>query len=158
MTILETLKTKILNIVKSLNYPENGEDFEFNISYIDQVNNKYGDIATNIVLILAKKLGKNPKDLGKEILKEINLNIEKEEQISKIIEKAELANNGFINFFLKDEFIIKELNRLEELKVIETIFTKQKVLIEHSSPNLFKPFHIGHLMNNIIGEAIVKMM
>jgi arginyl-tRNA synthetase len=33
----------------------------------------------------------------------------------------------------------------------------RKILVEHSSPNLFKPFHIGHLMNNTIGEAITRL-
>src|SRR5690606_16539309 len=34
----------------------------------------------------------------------------------------------------------------------------KKVLIEHSSPNLFKPFHIGHLMNNTVGESLVRLV
>lgn len=158
MTILETLKTKILNIVKSLNYPENGEDFEFNISYIDQVNNKYGDVATNIALTLSKEISKSPKEIGEEIIKEINFNIENGGEFSKIIKKVELAKNGFINFFLTDEFLIEEINKISKIDYIENKFINKKVLVEHSSPNLFKPFHIGHLMNNIIGEAIVKMM
>ncbi len=31
------------------------------------------------------------------------------------------------------------------------------ILVEHSSPNLFKAFHIGHVMNNTIGESIVRL-
>src|SRR5690606_38613660 len=31
------------------------------------------------------------------------------------------------------------------------------ILVEHSSPNLFKPFHIGHVMNNTIGESLVQL-
>jgi arginyl-tRNA synthetase len=37
------------------------------------------------------------------------------------------------------------------------ILSGKKVLIEHSSPNLFKPFHIGHMMNNAIGESLVRL-
>ena len=33
----------------------------------------------------------------------------------------------------------------------------QKILVEHSSPNLFKPFHIGHVMNNSIGESVTRL-
>ena len=59
--------------------------------------------------------------------------------------------------------IISKLVKIEsdfstDVDFIETKFTNQKVLVEHSSPNLFKPFHIGHLMNNIIGESMVRMM
>lgn len=59
---------------------------------------------------------------------------------------------------MKEEFLINEVERISNLKFIDTKFTNKKVLVEHSSPNLFKPFHIGHLMNNTIGESIVQMM
>lgn len=162
MTILEILKNELFNIARDLDYLKEdsigAEDIKFDVSFIDSTNSKFGDVATNIALTLAKKVGKSPKGIGEEIIKEINFNIESEKELSKIIEKAELANNGFINFFLKKDFLIEELKRLANLELIETKYTDQKVLVEHSSPNLFKPFHIGHLMNNIIGESIVRMM
>ena len=162
MTILEILKNELFNIARDLDYLKEdsigAEDIKFDVSFIDSTNSKFGDVATNIALTLAKKVGKYPKVIGEEIIKEINFNIESEKELSKIIEKAELANNGFINFFLKKDFLIEELKRLANLELIETKYTDQKVLVEHSSPNLFKPFHIGHLMNNIIGESIVRMM
>lgn len=162
MTILEILKNELFNIARDLDYLKEdsigAEDIKFDVSFIDSTNSKFGDVATNIALTLAKKVGKYPKVIGEEIIKEINFNIENEKELSKIIEKAELANNGFINFCLKKDFLIEELKRLANLELIETKYTDQKVLVEHSSPNLFKPFHIGHLMNNIIGESIVRMM
>lgn len=165
MTILEKLKNEILHIAYRLSYltasetdGEVEERFKFNISFIDEVNNKYGDVATNIALTLSKEISKSPKEIGEEIIKEINFNIENGGEFSKIIKKVELAKNGFINFFLTDEFLIEEINKISKIDYIENKFINKKVLVEHSSPNLFKPFHIGHLMNNIIGEAIVKMM
>ena len=47
----------------------------------------------------------------------------------------------------------------EELKNLT--FEKAKtgsVLIEHSSPNLFKPFHIGHMVNNSIELNILRFL
>lgn len=164
MILLENLKNEIVNIAYKLSYLDSKvegvseEKFKFDVSFIDEINNKYGDISTNIALTLAKKINKSPKEIGEEITKEINFNIESGEGFSKIIKKVELANNGFINFFLKEEFLIEEINRVSKIDFIENKFTDKKVLVEHSSPNLFKPFHIGHLMNNIIGESIVQMM
>lgn len=37
------------------------------------------------------------------------------------------------------------------------IWTGKNILVEHSSPNLFKPFHIGHMMNNTVGESIARL-
>jgi arginyl-tRNA synthetase len=59
---------------------------------------------------------------------------------------------------LKKELLISELDRMSKLENVETKFTERKVLIEHSAINLFKPFNIGHLMNNVIGESLVRMM
>lgn len=164
MILLENLKNEIVNIAYKLSYLDSKvegvseEKFKFDVSFIDEINNKYGDISTNIALTLAKKINKSPKEIGEEILKEINFNIESGEGFYKIIKKVELANNGFINFFLKEEFLIEEVKMVSKIDFMENKFTDKKVLVEHSSPNLFKPFHIGHLMNNIIGESIVKMM
>lgn len=61
---------------------------------------------------------------------------------------------GFLNFFLKDE-VIREENSKEKPE-ITTIYTGKNILVEHSSPNLFKPFSVGHLMNNVIGEFVTR--
>ena len=160
MTILDLIKKEILDITLELQYISKAEieDFKFDVSFIDESNSRFGDVSVNISLILAKKLAKTPKEIGEEILKSIESNIESEKELSRIIKKADLAANGFINIFLKDEFLISEAERISNLKFVETKFTNKKVLVEHSSPNLFKPFHIGHLMNNTIGESIVRMM
>ncbi|MEN9852217.1 MAG: arginyl-tRNA synthetase [Candidatus Parcubacteria bacterium] len=71
------------------------------------------------------------------------------------IQKIEIAGPGFINITLNTEAIRVALENTES---VQTIYTGKKVLVEHSSPNLFKPFHIGHLMNNFIGESVVRIM
>ena len=160
MTILDLIKKEILDITLELQYISKAEieDFKFDVSFIDESNSRFGDVSVNISLILAKKLAKTPKEIGEEILKSIESNIESEKELSRIIKKADLAANGFINIFLKDEFLISEAERISNLKFVETKFTNKKVLVEHSSPNLFKPFNIGLFMNNSVGESLVRMM
>ncbi|MEI6352746.1 MAG: arginine--tRNA ligase [Candidatus Nomurabacteria bacterium] len=165
MTLLEQIKKEIANICCSLNYissseleGEGFEQFKFDVSFIDEVNNKFGDVSVNVALILVKKTGKNLKEITDEILKEINLNIEEGKEFSKIIKEVNVAPNGFINIFLKSDLTSSEVKRVSDLKIIETKFTNKKVLVEHSSPNLFKPFNIGLFMNNSIGESLVRMM
>ena len=55
---------------------------------------KFGDYATNIALVIGKKLGKNPEQVA-ENLKSSILNLK-----SDLFEKIEIAGPGFINFFL----------------------------------------------------------
>lgn len=77
------------------------------------------------------------------------------------VDKVELAGPGFINFYLSKEFFKSSLREITEK---EKDFGKTELLagkrffIEHTQPNLFKSFHIGHLMNNAIGESLARIV
>jgi arginyl-tRNA synthetase len=108
----------------------------------------HGDYATNVALVYGKKTGVSPREFAGTLVLKIL------ETPSEDIEKIEVAGAGFINFFLTDE-IIRTENKKEK-SALTTKYTGKKILVEHSSPNLFKPFHIGHLMNNIVGEFVTR--
>ncbi|MDO8603866.1 MAG: arginine--tRNA ligase [bacterium] len=108
----------------------------------------HGDYSTNVALVYGKKTGASPRELAGKLVEKIL------ETPADYIEKIEIAGAGFTNFFLANEAIQSE-NAKEETTHI-TKYTDKKILVEHSSPNLFKPFHIGHLMNNIIGEFVTR--
>ncbi len=108
----------------------------------------HGDYSTNVALVYGKKTGVSPRELAGKLVEKIL------ETPSEDIKKVEIAGAGFINFFLTDE-VIRTENKKEK-SIFTTKYTGKKILVEHSSPNLFKPFHIGHLMNNIIGEFVVR--
>ena len=142
MNIEEKLKNTLGNFVES------GESFSLSAPE----NITHGDYATNIAFILSKRDACSPKESAGKLLPILK------EQLTDVIEDIEVAGPGFINFKLKADVVRAEINRINNLTHFETKFTTKKILVEHSSPNLFKPFHIGHLMNNIVGEAIVRMM
>lgn len=74
------------------------------------------------------------------------------------VENIEKAGPGFINFTLKRDVFLKSLIDAQDKEWGNTeVYKGKKILVEHSSPNLFKPFHIGHLMNNTIGEALYRL-
>ena len=110
------------------------------------VDLKMGDYSTNVGI----KTGK-----AKEIITHL------EAQPPSGVERMELAGPGFINFYLSKEFF---KNSLEEIIKKGNEFGKnhnlrgQKIFIEHTQPNPFKTFHIGHLMNNTIGESISRII
>ena len=136
---LENLKIEVSDII--LEHPE---------------DLKNGDYSTNIALAIAKSIERNPKELAEKIVAEISrLNLDKN------IEKVEVAGNGFINFYLSRKFFagsVEEiLNRAENFGRNEKLKGK-KVMVEYTDPNPFKPFHIGHLMSNAIGESISRLV
>jgi len=116
---------------------------------------KHGDISSNIAMVVAKKTGKNPKKLAEEIVQYIKQNKPDE------IERVEVAGSGFINFYFSRKFFTDSINEI--LKEGEkwgrnNILKKKKVMIEYTDPNPFKEFHVGHLMNNTIGEAVSRIV
>lgn len=117
-------------------------------SLIASEDSSHGDYATNAPFILSKIKNISPKECAEILAPKL------QEVLQDNIQKVEVAGPGFINFFLKDEIIRKE--NAQGVVGITTKYTGKNILVEHSSPNLFKPFHIGHLMNNIVGEFVVR--
>lgn len=76
------------------------------------------------------------------------------------IEKIEMVGR-FINFHLSREFFAKSveeiLNKAEDFGR-NSFLSGKEIMVEHTQPNPFKPFHIGHLMSNAIGESIARIL
>lgn len=116
--------------------------------------NVHGDYATNIALVLAKRGGKNPRELGERLAKRL------QENRGENIEKVEVAGPGFINFYLTKSFFaqsIKEIVTGGDDFGKNALFSRKKMMVEYTDPNPFKVFHIGHLMTNAIGESLARM-
>jgi len=114
-----------------------------------------GAFSSNISLLIAKSEGKNPREFAEDIVLYIEKNKPKE------IEKVEVAGPGFINFFLSKEFYESEIKNILEKKDLwgsNTLLSGERIMVEYTQPNPFKPFHIGHLMSNAIGESVSRIV
>lgn len=114
-------------------------------------NEKFGDFQTNFAMMNSKIIGGNPRKIAEEIVNKIgNENL--------LIDKLEIAGPGFINIFLKDEYIAKYVSKMttEKFEYAE-LNTKGDVIIDYSSPNIAKRMHIGHLRSTIIGDAVKRL-
>lgn len=121
----------------------------------------HGDYATNVAMILAKQAGTNPKVLAEQIAEALrSLPFDKGEDGRGYVSEISVAGAGFINFKLTPQYFNSVLQNIVSDKPVyefANLYAGKNILVEHSSPNLFKPFHIGHVMNNTIGEAITRL-
>jgi arginyl-tRNA synthetase len=143
MKILDILKEAIQEVLKELGI-ENAE-----VTFEHPGEMSHGDFATNVAMRYGKILGKNPREIGEIILA----------KISGLggVEKAELAGPGFINIFLSPEIFYEKIKTIDQDYGKNTLHQGKTILVEHSSPNLFKAFHVGHVMNNTVGESIARL-
>lgn len=95
----------------------------------------------------------NPIGFAESLAGELNKSLIPE------IQKVE-AKNGFINFFLSKEFFVESVKEILVNKYFgkNEILKDKKVMVEYTDPNPFKPFHIGHLMSNSIGESVSRLV
>ncbi len=112
---------------------------------------KLGDLAFPC-FILAKTLHKAPALIAKELADKLGDMPE--------IERAEAAG-GYLNFFYNrgsySREILSEVLKKGEAYGKSDIGNGKTVVVEYSSPNIAKPFHIGHLFSTALGSSLEKI-
>lgn len=101
---------------------------------------------------LAKIFRKAPNAIAEDLAGKI----QPTDDINKIINLG-----GYVNFFVNKESLAKKvINQVlsEKENYGKSEFGKDKtVVVEYSSPNIAKPFHIGHVRTTVIGNALSKI-
>ena len=113
----------------------------------------HGDLACNVALQLAKALKQNPRVIAERIVREL--------PPSGMVERAEVAGAGFINFFfsaaIKQSVVTRVLSEADRYGRSDTGAGK-KVQVEFVSANPTGPLHVGHGRGAAYGSALCNLL
>ncbi len=120
-------------------------------------NRDHGDFATSIALALAKPAAIAPRVVA-EILKS---GLEKDEEISSLLDAIDIAGPGFINFTVgrasQGAVISEILNRASQFGVGTTL-AGVSINLEFISANPTGPLHLGHTRWAAVGDALGRVL
>ncbi|MCS7229657.1 MAG: arginine--tRNA ligase [Candidatus Kryptonium sp.] len=149
-TAREYLKEKIKLALSKIGIQLDGIELVFD----KPKNETFGDFATNVAMLIAKRMGKNAREVAQQILS--NLEIE-----PQYIEKVEVAGPGFINFKLTSKFYIQQIREIltqgENYGKID-IGKGKKANVEFVSANPTGPLTVGHGRNAVLGDTIANIL
>ena len=116
----------------------------------------HGDYTTNAALAAAKVLGRKPHEVADELAHSLTDTLG-----ANTARHVSVAGPGFVNITFAREavtFVVAEADAQGSEWGKGSADTGQRVMIEYTDPNPFKEMHIGHLMSNVIGESLARLV
>lgn len=153
-------KKEIIDLVtysiKNLQSVGQFSDFEipeFSVEYPKEKT--HGDYSTSVALQLAKIVNKKPIEIASLLAKQLN------GLSGEIFEKVEMVQPGFINFFLKKEYLQKQVREI--LKQKENfgsldVEEDKKINVEFVSANPTGPLTLGNGRGGFCGDVLANVL
>ena len=141
---LSKMENKIKDVIKDLGY-----EIE-NVELIPSSRKEFGDFQYNGVMSIAKKLGKNPRDIATEISDKLN-------ELSEFT-NVNVAGPGFINITFTNESLKDYVNELNnDINISYEYDNPKTIFLDYGGANVAKALHVGHLRSANIGEALKRL-
>ena len=126
--------------------------FSGNFQVTKPQDSLHGDWSSNIALIMAKQMKRNPRELAIDIINSL--------EDLDYSEKIEVAGAGFINIFLKEDIFFSQIKNyaLGNFKDLILERKPKKILLEYVSSNPTGPIHVGHGRSAAFGSALANLL
>ncbi|MDO4780102.1 MAG: arginine--tRNA ligase [Bacteroides sp.] len=149
MNLEERLIESVVNGVKSLY----GTDIEQSLVQLQKTKKEFEGHITLVVFPFVKISRKSPEQTANEIGAYLKENNDAVEAFNTI--------KGFLNLTISSKVwieLLNDINAQEQYGIAPVTEKSPLVMIEYSSPNTNKPLHLGHVRNNLLGNALANVM
>ncbi len=114
----------------------------------------HGDLATNLAMTLAPRLGRAPRDVAEALLERLEL-------AAVHVEHAEVAGPGFINFRVSRDYLregLRAIARADHVYGRSDWGAGRRINVEFVSANPTGPLHVGHGRGAAVGDSIARLL
>ena len=150
MNIEEKLTASIISAIQTLY----GQDVPGKMVQLQKTKKEFEGHLTLVVFPFLKMSKKGPEQTAQEIGGYLK------EHAPELV-SAYNAVKGFLNLTIASDCWIELLNSIQaasEYGIEKATENSPLVMIEYSSPNTNKPLHLGHVRNNLLGNALANVM
>ncbi|MHA6692877.1 arginine--tRNA ligase [Devosia sp. A449] len=152
MDVFALFSARVANAMQVL-YPEVGADLLARIVVEPPRDSAHGDLSTNAAMVVAKPLGKNPREIATTLIEHFRHDAD--------VISVEIAGPGFINFRLANPIwhqVLRSVGQLGADYGRSTLGQGEPVNIEYVSANPTGPMHVGHTRGAVFGDTLASLM
>ncbi|KFC69983.1 Arginine--tRNA ligase [Devosia sp. LC5] len=152
MDVFALFAARVSNALSVL-YPQVGADLLARIVVEPPRDSAHGDLSTNAAMVVAKPLGKNPREVATTLAEHFG----KDPDVTAV----EVAGPGFINFRLATPIWHQVLRSIAQQGADygrSALGQGEAVNIEYVSANPTGPMHVGHTRGAVFGDTLAALM
>ncbi len=152
MDIFALFTTRVIEALRA-DHPELDEALLARVVVEPPRDPAHGDLSTNAAMVVAKPLGKNPRELAVGLAGRF--------AHAPDVESVEVAGPGFINFRLSNSIwhqVLKAVGSQGENYGRSDLGQGERVNVEYVSANPTGPMHVGHTRGAVFGDALASLM
>lgn len=139
-----------------------GIDTSIEFKFEHPAQREHGHYATPVCMQLFKVLSAEQKTAlsanTPRFLADTFVTHLRESGLPEFVEKIAVAGPGFINITITSQFLATQLLDWVSQGLPQLPQTGKKYVVEFSSPNIAKPFTVGHLRSTIIGDSLARIL